>query len=155
MLCPDGLYASTFEPLNLRSVPFCSAVPFGSVDYFLDPGLKQGDYISDDKNTSKPGCSNQVTDMASGDALADERQVPGEQMWFVPPHEGEETVAYTSGRARRDPRMLQQANPGMLPVTQTECYRRFFMEITEFGLNYAYHMQTQPEKDNFNFRYTH
>jgi len=93
--------------------------------------------------------------MASGDALADERQVPGEQMWFVAPHEGEEAVACTTSRARRDPRMLQQTSPGLPPVTQAECYKRFFMKITEFGLNYAYHMQTQPEKDNFNFRYTH
>ena len=93
--------------------------------------------------------------MASGHAPIGERQVPGEQMWFVAPHEGEETVAYTSGRARRDPRMLRQANPSLPPVTQTDCYKRFFMEITEFGLNYAYHVQTQPEKDNFNFRYTH
>lgn len=51
--------------------------------------------------------------------------------------------------------MLQQANPGLPAVAQTDRYKRFFMEIAEFELNCAYHMQTQPEKDNDNFKYTH
>ena len=93
--------------------------------------------------------------MASGLDLTVELQVPGEQMWCVPPDEGEEAVDYSS-RPKKAKRMLQllKFEPEYPPITQTECYKSFYMNITEFGLNYAYHVETQPLRNNDQYKFT-
>ena len=113
------------------------------------------------RHRPRKGFSKRVTEMASWDhALTDQRRVPGEQMWFVPPDEGVEAQRSTILEGQQEcSHCSRDCNeptvPGLPPVTQTDCYKRFFMDITEFGLNYAYHMQSQPDsKDNDNFKYT-
>lgn len=102
----------------------------------------------------------QRQDMASDHDLTDELQVPGEQMWFLPPDESEESVDYSNkpAKAMRMQQLkilqLQEPEPSYPPITQAGCYKSFYMNITEFGLNYAYHMETQPFWDNEKFKFT-
>lgn len=92
--------------------------------------------------------------MASDRTLTDERQVPGEQMWCTPPV-ADEQVDYPAmpGRSKRM-QQLQQALTEHRPITQTDCYKPFYMEILQFGLNYAYKEQTHPGENNDKFKYT-
>lgn len=95
--------------------------------------------------------------MASG---TDKRQVPGEQEWLgdlalADEQPGEETVDYPI-KPTKALRMqkLQKALAAPKPISQTDCYKPFYMEITQFGLNYAYHMQRWPRANNDEFKYT-
>ena len=88
------------------------------------------------------------------------RQVPGEQEWLsdyalADEKPGKEAVDYPirPTKARRM-RQLQNALVSPKPISQTDCYKPFYMQILQFGLNYAYHMQTQPSGDNDHFKYT-
>ena len=95
--------------------------------------------------------------MASGSAAIGKRHFPGEIEWFVEepdkkPAAGEEDVDYPTRAVRM--RKLQEASEGYPPISQTDCYKPFYMQLLEFGLNYAYHMQLDPRKNNDRFKRT-
>ena len=83
-----------------------------------------------------------------------EPQVPGEQEWLnkhalTNENPGSEAVDYPM-KARR----MQTTVGSPKPIMQTDCYKSFYMHILQFGLNYAYHMQTQLQAHNDHFKYT-
>lgn len=92
--------------------------------------------------------------MASGRTLTDERQVPGEQIWCTPPAADEEVDYPAMPQKSHRMQQIQQAQPTYPPITQTDCFKTFYMEILQFGLNYAYKMQTNPRKNNDKFKFT-
>ena len=88
--------------------------------------------------------------------------MPGEQMWLSnyasgskDKSQGTESVDYHV-RPTKALRMLQlqKALNSPKPIMQTDCYKPFYMQITQFGLNYAYHMQTPPPGNKDKFKYT-
>lgn len=89
--------------------------------------------------------------------MAEKHQIPGEQLWFrAPQKSSDEAVDYSGGptTALRMLKLEEDHAKDYPPIMQTDCYKTFYLEILNYGLNYAYHMQKNPKEPNDKFKYT-